>query len=433
MSKFQIIVLGFFVFAIIGGTAAFALYRGGDTSTLPEITIWGTFPQNDFNSYVGNLNRGSSNPLKIVYTQFEPNSFSNAFVRALANGEGPDAILISADMLLPQVNKLMPIPYTALSRRDYIQSYVQEGELYLSDDGMLAVPLAIDPLVMYWNRDIFNAAGLATHPSYWSDFVGTKTKPALVQRLTSKDANGNLRKSALALGEFSNITNAREILGSLFLQSGNRVSALGDNSQVVSTLVLDRSIVPAIEFFSQFVNPVIDNYAWNKAMPNDKVAFLSGNLATYFGFASELHELVSKNPNLNFDVAPLPQLRDGKKAVYAKMYGLSIVRTSANANAAYEVISRLTDPANVRNLSDAMYLPSVRREVIAQGSDDPYITVFDEQALIGQSWLDAGPVVSGKILANLVQSVTNGQSTVAEAIRLANDLYDYELRQAYRN
>lgn len=427
MSKFQIIVLAIFVLCIIAGVAGFALYRGGSSSTaLPAITVWGTFPANTFNTYVGTINNGLASRITINYVQENPAAFHADFINALANGSGPDAILIPADMILPEMTKLTPIPFSALPERTFLDSYVQEADIYLSQNGILAVPFTLDPLMMYWNRDTFNAAGLATYPKFWDEFT------ALNQQLTVKDSNGNVSKTAVAMGDVTNITNARELLGTLILQLGNPVTSVnGTLAQSTLKTAGTSSAVPAVQFFTQFADPSNQNYSWNRAMPKDKISFLSGKLATYFGFASELSDLRAKNPNLNFDVAPIPQVRSGGvKATYGRMYGFSIVRASPRQDAAYQIISTLAAPAYLPALSQTMYLPPVLTGALAAGSNDPYITLFDQSALVAKTWLDAGPTVSSQIFGLLVQSIESGQKQTSQAVQDAGDQYDAALKQA---
>jgi multiple sugar transport system substrate-binding protein len=427
MSKFQIITLAVFVICIIAGVAAFALYRGGKaTSSLPPITVWGTFPGSTFNQYVSDIDSTLSQGVSVTYVQKDPATFSADFVKALATGQGPDAILIPADMILPEENKLTLIPYSAFPQRNFMDTYIQEANIYLGTNGILGIPFTVDPLMMYWNRDTYNAAGIATYPKTWDEFTG------LNKKLTTTDQNGNVRKTAVALGDFTNITNAREVLGSLILQSGNPVTTITSNG-VVSTLKTSaaKSPIPALQFFTESVNPQDPNYSWNRGMPNDKSAFLSGLLATYFGFASELADIRAKNPNLNFDVAPLPQLASGGlKATYGRMYGFSLVRASPNANAALQIISTLISPQYLAKLSQTMYGPTVRTDLIAQGSSDPYISVFDQAALVSKTWLDADPAQSDKIFGDLVQAITSGQKTINDALQNAGDQYDVVLKQA---
>ncbi len=426
MSKFQIIVLGIFVACIVGGVIAFATFKGsGSASSLPAINVWGTFPAETLNNYVSEINNTAANPVTIKYTQIKPDVFSTTFIAALARGTGPDAVLLPVDMILPHLDKITPIPYTALPQRTFMDTYIQESNMYLTANGIIGIPFTVDPLVMYWDRDMFNSAGIAAYPKYWDEFNG------LIPKLTVKDANGNVRKSAIAMGDFTNTTNAREILGTLLMQLGNPVTAYDNNGLINTTISAAAGTVPSsvIRFYTQFVDPSSPNYSWNRGMPNDKTAFLSGITATYFGYASEIKDIRTKNPNLDFDVAAMPQVRTGGvKSAYGKMYGFSILRSSANINGAYQVISTLVQPANIVKLANTMYLPSVRRDVIAAGSSDPYITVFNSIALIANSWLDADPVKSRQLLANMIEAVTSGKSTISEAIQDLESQYDLLLR-----
>lgn len=427
MTKFQIITIAIFIVAIVAGVIAFATYKGGSSSqSLPTVTIWGTFPAEAFDQYVSKVNSNLAQGISVKYVQKNPENFSTDFVAALARNSGPDGILIPADMILPHEDKLALIPYSALPQRDFLDAYIQEAKIYLSSNGILAIPFTVDPLVMYWNRDMYNAAGLATYPKNWEDFT------LLNKQITQKDQNGNIRKSAIAMGTFSNITNAREVLGSLLLQSNNPITTITAEGLPASTLKAAYRVSPApsLQFFSQFADPANTNYSWNRAMPIDKSAFLSGMLATYFGMASELNDLRSKNPNLNFDVAPLPQVKSGGKVTaYARMYGFSITRASTNPNAVYQVIAILTTPANLANLSKTMYLPTVLNS-LDQSSDDPYITNFNRAVLTASNWLDVDPVKSRQILGAMVESFTSGQKTASQAIQDAGDQYDLLLRQA---
>ncbi|MBU6231065.1 MAG: extracellular solute-binding protein [Patescibacteria group bacterium] len=434
MTKFQIITLAIFVVCIIVGVAAFALYKGsGPSTSLPPITIWGTFPASTFDQYVSDINSASTNQLSISYVEKDPSSFANDFVNALATGQGPDAILIPADMILPEENKITPVPYSALPQRTFMDTYVQEAQTYLTADGILAVPFTLDPLVMYWNRDMFNAAGLATYPRYWDEFTGTDLNPGLVQKLTVKDQNANIRQSAIAMGSFSNMTNAREVLGSLLMQLGNPITAPGQGGAPVSALGSDPQhlSIPGLQYFAQFADPASTAYSWNASLPNDKSQFLAGALATYFGFASEIADLRAKNPNLNFDVAALPQLRSGgQKAAYGRMYGFSLVHTSAKQNEAFQIISILTSPQHIAQLSKTMYIPPVQTSLIAQGSSDPYMTIFDQEALISRTWLDAGPAASSQVFSSMIGSIVSGQKQPDQAVRDASDQYNVILQQA---
>lgn len=426
MSKFQFITIGIFVVCIIAGVAAFAMYKGSNSSTaLPAITIWGTFPKETFDQYVSKINNSSVQTVSIKYIEKSPTQFSGDFIAALARGSGPDAILIPAEMLLPHFDKLAVIPYSVLPQRTFMDTYIDESLVYLTSNGAAAIPFTVDPMVMYWNRDMFNTAGIAKTPKYWDEFV------SINQKLFAKDQNNNIRKTGLAMGEFVNIANARELLGTLIMQLGNPLTYTNTDGITASTLKTSANPNPskAVQFYTQFADASGPLYSWNRGMPNSKSYFLSGLLGTYFGFASEISDLRNKNPNLNFDVAMIPQVRTGgKKSTYGRMYGFSIVRSSQNTNAVYQIISILTSSAYMPEISKALYLPSVRRDVISSGSTDPYISIFNEEALVSHSWLDADPARSNEIFKDMVESITSGGKTLTEAVNDAGDQYDAVLK-----
>jgi len=280
---------------------------------------------------------------------------------------------------------------------------------------------------MYWNRDLFTNAGIALPPVYWDEFN------TIANKIDIKDVNSNIRRSAIAMGEFANISNAREILGALMLQNGNPITAYADGV-LISTLGEGQYsgtalTTGAVEFFTQFSDPKYPQYSWNRSLPNSKSWFLSGSLATYFGFASEVFDLKEKNPNIDFDIAPLPQIRNGRNLVtYGSMYGLSIVKSSKNQNAVYTIMRMLTDPASLSLLNEISYLPPVRRDMLASGTKDPYQSIFFESALISKSWLDMNPARTRDIFQKMIESITSGRSSMYSAIQIADDELDLLLQ-----
>ena len=416
MTKFQIILISIFVIFIAIGVTMFATYKTDDAETaLPAIEVWGTFPSSLFAQYLQSINLTRETALSINYVEIAKANFQKQFIDTLARGGGPDAILLSQEEIALFGDKLVPIPTTILPERNFKETYVPQAELYWTTNGSIALPFVIDPMMMYWNRDMFTNAGLATYPRYWDEFEG------IINRITIKDTNSNIRRSALAMGEFKNVSHARELLSALILQTGNPITALttdGLLSTLGDGLIAGTQLTaPALSFYTQFSNPRDPRYTWNRSLPASKSSFLSGNLATYFGFASELFDLRAKNPNIDFDVAPLPQARAGKNRVtYGSMYGFSIARSSANQSATYQILQILTSPQYLSGLEQLTYLPSVRRDVVAQGSTDPYMAIFLDSALISHGWLDVNASVSNTIFTDMIESITSGRKDTIQAI-----------------
>lgn len=432
MSKFQFVVIAFFSICIITGVILFATYKGKTpATTLKPVTIWGTMPSEVFVQFISDINLTLAQPLVVNYTEISQIDFDRTFIESLARGQGPDVVLLPQDLVYRHKDKIVPVPYTALTQRDFQNTFIAQGELYLDTNGTLAIPFALNPLVMYWNRDIFTNAGIATFPKYWDEII------AAGKKINQKDVNSNIRRSVVAFGEFNNINHAREILGALFMQAGNPVTnkifspELGSfylASALGRTSATSLQAQQAVTFFTKFSNPRDPDYSWNRSLPNSKSAFLSGTLATYIGYASEFSDLREKNPNIDFDIAPLPQARGGKnRASYGMMYGFSIVRSTTDANNAYSTISQLTSPAALSQFTKTSYLPPVRRDMIATGSTDPYLSIFYDSAVISKNWLDSSSVNTSEIFKNIIESVTSGKKSLVEALNEGSDEFDTSL------
>ncbi len=422
LTSFQIVVLCIFGFGVFAGLASLALFKNTSSSqTTPTITVWGVLPEVVMNDYVAQVNTANRTQYIVNYIQKEQPLIEQELVEELALGKGPDAILIPQEMLLTFENKLVTIPFTSISSRDYRNTFIEQAELYLRPEGAVGIPFAIDPMVMYWNRDIFTNAGIATYPKTWDDFI------PLIKKVNQKDTNLNIRRSAIALGEFSNVVNARDIFSLILLQAGNPIvsnkqSTLGGQNYEITG--------NALKFFTGFSNPSSPAYSWNRSMPVSKNFFIAGNLATYFGYASEVNDLRDKNPNLNFDIAPIPQPSNVKNRVdYGRMYGFSIVKSTKDPAGALNTILALTGANSLSRLVDITYLPPVRRDLIAQGNKDPYLSIFYDAALIAKGWLDPSPYETARIFQEFVESVTSGREIADSAINQVDNELNRLLRK----
>lgn len=402
---------------IIIGIIMFSLVRSGSRGSLEQITLWGTIPESVFVNYTQAVNLKKDNNIKINinYVAKDREDFDRDFIEALASGKGPDAILLPQDQILRHKDKIYPIPYDTVSERLFKDTFLEEGELYLSSDGITALPFAIDPIVMYWNRDIFTDVLLPQPPTYWDELF------SLVDKITEVDSHLDIQRSTVSFGEFRNVFNAKEILSLLILQAGNPIVKL-DKGRLVSVLKnnFGFSILPseaALRFYTEFSNPSKKAYSWNRSLPEAMSYFLSGDLALYFGFASEFNNIKIKNPNLNFDVAVVPQRREAKtKTTFGKMQGLALVKSSRKLSSAFSAISMLTSRDNVATWTKVSGLPPVRKDLLQLGSPDPEDSIFYNSAIISKAWLDPNREETQNIFQNMVESITSGRLMLSEAV-----------------
>lgn len=417
LSQFKLIFLGVFVFLAVTGVVLFATFSASNQKQpYANIVIWGTLDQSGMDSYIQKIKSAQKDsPYNITYYQIRPENFDSALTEALANGTNPDAIIVSNETLLRQLNKIVLIPFANISERDYKDAFIESSELFLFPNyGIAAVPFAIDPLVMYWNRDTFTNGGLTVVPQFWD---GIKS---LAKNLTVKGTDLNISKSGVSFGEYDNVTNAKEIISTLLLQSGVSITAKNEKGQIVGAL--DKTALPALNFYTSFSSPLSDYYSWNRSLPSSADDFVAGDAATYIGFASELNGVGLKNPNLNFDVAMMPQIKDSAlKTVYGDIYGFAILKKSAKQNDAYATILAMASPAYLPFWLQTTYMTPARRDLLAQAQTDPYKAVFYKSAIISKSWLEPSQKSADMIFGKLVGAITANSLSPQAAVDQANN------------
>ncbi|MEI7720020.1 MAG: extracellular solute-binding protein [bacterium] len=431
-SSFQIAVIGVFVALIFLGAGIFATKGGGSGGAgVGNVSIWGDIDPTVMETALATLRSGDKSFANVTYVYKKPALYENALVEAMASGKGPDLFFVSPEMVGSFANKITTIPYSAVSQQAFTSAYIDEGSLFLTAQGPSAIPILIDPLVMYWNRDTLAAASVAQAPKDWDTIL--TIAPSLTT--LSTDGNTAIQKSAVALGGWGNIAYAKEVLSTLIIQagdpivaedptSGKQVAFLGEVPEGAAT----SPAASALQFYTEFSNPVKTSYSWNRSLPEAADAFVSGKLAFYFGFASDYPTLLARNPNLHIAVAVIPQIKDGGvRLTYGRMTGVAIARTAANPSGALTVAELMGGVAGVSALASAAKLPPVRRDVTMDTSASAAASVFVQSALMARAWLDPNPTQTDDIFKTMIESVVTGASTpdraVAEAARALGLFY----------
>lgn len=440
MSLFQIILTVVFVIAIVFAILLIGGYIpgfGGSATVIRSvpITVWGTFPSSAIVSVLNEMNGLQNAPYNISYVQKPAETFNEDLLNALASGVGPDIWLISQETLFENKDRLAVAPFSVFSERAYLDSFADEAELFLKkepndnsskkDEGIYAFPVAIDPLVLYWNKDLLASSGISKPPATWNDFLLNS------EQLTIKDARGNVTLSGAALGEARNIGHAKEILSTLMFQAGSSIVNPADYSITLNDSSSDGGLSPAgkaVEFYTDFSNPSKMAYSWNRSLPDSASFFAQGSLAFYFGFASEYDAIKTRNPHLNFDIAPVPQTLGAEtKTVFGRLYGFGVSKLSKNQSPAVSAVGNLASAGNAKKLSDNLRLPPVRRDLLAEGNANPVLSAAYKSAIMARGWIEPPGNQAGVIFQNLVESVSTGRARFSEASQIARD----ELNKAF--
>lgn len=420
LRPFQIAMLA--LFGVLGVLAIMLLSGFSPSSTTEEkrfgdrVLVWGTLPAPAFTKVLSDLGKSDKAFDVISYRQVDPRTFNDTFVNAIAEGQTPDLVLLPNTELVRQRSKLLALSYETVSLRDYRDQFVDGAEIFALADGLYARPLGVDPLVMYWNRDLLSSNGLAQPPTTWEYLVST-----VVPSLVVRDNARNVSQAAVAMGEFRNVLNAKSVLVLLAIQSGSRLVyeekgqykiGLNESLNNVGTPPL----TAATQFYTTFNNSNNQVYTWNRAQPLDRNAFVAGDLALYFGFGSELDTIKAQNPNLNFDVTSVPQgAAASVKRSYGVFYGFAIPKASPNPQGAYAVSTILTSPSVSAVLNKELDLAPVDRSVLAAGTADVFRQTIYSDALIARGWLDPNQNATTEVFQSMIEDINAGRSSVGDA------------------
>ncbi|MDP3958286.1 MAG: extracellular solute-binding protein [bacterium] len=429
-STFQMTLLAVFGFFAVVAIFAFAglipIFQKGDEVT-GNVVMWGTMPAAALESVLDEIMREETG-LKLSYVEKSAATFDDEFIEALAARRGPDLFFLPQDYILKYEDKVFAIPYESFSEREFKDSYVEEGELYLTPSGALGLPVVVDPMVMYWNRDLFATEGIANPPALWEEFL------VLPSKLTKRDGAGNVRQSAVSLGEFANVHHAKDIIAMLMLQLGNPIVARDEAGRPASTLLDGAGAVQpgesSLRFFVGFSDPAKPTYSWNRSLAPSRQAFAAGKSAVYFGYASEFLDMRARNPHLNFDVARVPQVRGAKTRVnFGRVEALAITRASQNPRAAFYAAGLIASADRAAALAEKRHLSPARRGLLGATPKDPYLAIFYESALTARGWLDPSPAETDRIFEEMVGNITSGKYRVSEALTAARDELERLLEQ----
>ena len=421
MKNFQTILLIVFGVFIAAGMAIFSGFipvgkSANQVQALSgEVVIWGTFPSGFFKNYFDPLQQ-EYDELFLTYVAKNEATYYDELVQALAAGEGPDLFFLDHDRVVEHKDKILPIPYTSYPKENFVNQFVDEAGLYLTPEGILAMPFLGNPLVLYYNRDLLNSNFVLEPPKYWDELL------SLAPELTQKTETGQINRSAIALGTANNIEHAKDIVATLSMQGEVPLVVQNNEGEFIEAFVgnsSNGSVASALRFYTSFADPAQEHYSWNVGLRDSRDAFIAEDAVMYIGYAGELQSIRAQNPNLNFDVTLLPQTRDARlQLTTAHMTGLAISKQSQNVPSAYNLATLLTNPDYNAIFSETFLLPPVRREVLIGNTPaEPFMRVFYNSMIISRSWWDPKPDATDTLFNRMIVNTLSGLQRADEAVR----------------
>jgi len=409
-----------------------------------DLEVWGLFDDSDtFSTTIAEYKK--INPsITIKYKKLDPDTYKNELIESLAANRGPDIILIQNSWLRNFADKITPAPAEIITEQGFRKEFVDVvANDFIGQGKVYATPLSVDNLALFYNKDIFNQAGIVDPPKTWQEFVED------VKKTTKLDELGQIRQSGAAMGTAYNINRSTDILNLLFLQYK---TPMYDAQQGQAKF---QQGVGALDFYTSFakmkLSSSVENqyYSWNPKMHYSVDAFSEGNLAMMLNYSWQIETIKSKSPKLNFAIAPVPQLNIDDAVTYPNYWAFTVVANKANITSngkkvnvsnntriaeAWKFLKFLTmkpvaiagqpAPATLFDAA-AKYAqetgkPSGRRDLIEGQRNSVGVGVFAQQNLVAKNWQQSDPVAIETIFAEMIDKVNKGGATTNEAIQEAS-------------
>lgn len=295
------------------------------------LNIWGLWEEPGvFSEVIADYQRKNPN-VTVKYAKQSPLNYRDRLNAALAGNSGPDIFPLHNTWLPMFKNGLSPLPPEVYSPTAYKTTfYPVVSSDFISGGKAYAVPLEIDGLALYINQSVFNAGGV-TVPEIWEDFRAT------AEKLTVRDSTGRIKTAGAAMGTASNVDHWQDIVSLMMLQAGVDL-----NTDPGSGKAAD-----ALTFYTSFATT---EKIWDETLDNSTLAFASGKVGMYFGPSWRFFDFKAVNPNLNFEIVPVPQLTGGVTVNYASYWAQAVSKKSKNAKIAWDFLKFLSSKEELAKL-----------------------------------------------------------------------------------
>jgi multiple sugar transport system substrate-binding protein len=332
--------------------------------------------------------------IEIVHNSTIPyEQYQQKLAASAPTGQSPHVVNLFYGWLgkYAQSGFIQPLPESAFStatlEKDFfpvVQGAKLQGKYW-------GVPTAVRTLALFWNKDMYKAAGLDPErpPTTWDELVDHTVKT------TTRGSDGKLEQAGFAWGPGGQGHHWwRECL--------NRQNGLQPMSEDYKKL--NWTDPKGVEAFTWFTDLVTKHKVGEPGFyTDDSTAFKTGHAALHVDGSFRLSTLAKDSPNLNYGVAVLPQ--KVARASYASFWTNAITKQAQGEtlDASVKWLEYLTSPEVMRRWTDAIgelpAKPAVANE--EKFAKDPklgpfiqqlgysYATFFVDEAFDRQAVLDA--------------------------------------------
>ncbi len=399
---------------------------GDDTDASGKVTLdfWNGFTGPDgpaLEKVIDDFN-ASQDEVEVTANIMPWDTLYQKVLTSVAGSDGPDIIAMSASRM-PQFASQglfegLDDYYTddahdsAALAETAVEASVYDGVNY-------GVPVNFTPMMMYYNKDLFSAAGLDPEapPATWDELA------AMVPKLTvDENGDGKPEQYALAIADHETVP----VMASLLWGTGGGIT----NADGTESTLADPASIEALDFW---VSLIRDQKA-------TQIGMSGADADKLFQTQKAAIEIVGPWMTTGFDEAGLnyglakPPAGPSDEAVLADVVsmGLPAGTSDAKKKAAYEFFAYWNSAEGQTTWADGSGFPPNRADVADKVTASPYPAIFGAEDVTSVSkTLLPGIAAGGPIMETIfnpsVQKALNGEGSVQDIFTAASEQVQAEL------
>jgi len=386
------------------------------------LEMWGIYDSPAvINSLINSFSQQHKN-ISIHYTQKETASYYDDLIKSFASNKAPDIFILPGNWLpifQDKINALDLNKDKDFNLRLLNETYPQivQDDL-VSNNSLLGIPLSIDTLALYYNKDIFDYYKLPLPPQTWKEILD------LIPKLRKTNPQGQITRAAIALGTSDNINWSTDILSELMMKLG---SSLVDKENIQITfddsiIKGDTRLIPgaeALKEYTQFANPKSKYYTWGNNFPNAIYAFSQGKTAMIISYNLAQQVIKKESPDLRYGITPFPFFgfeNIGNQINYGRTMNVVVSNRSKSQQAAWQFLKYLSSQGVSQYYFAQTKNPPARLDLISAAMKDNQAGIFASQILTSRNWYQFDFQQINTLFSKMINDVILGNIPPDQAV-----------------
>jgi multiple sugar transport system substrate-binding protein len=304
----------------------------------------------------------ADNPgIKVKQTNFPYDQYNEKVAAQVPAGKGPDVINLFYGWVPKYVDSgyLQPLPQDAFPHEEIESEFFPLVEATKLDGEYWTIPTAVRTLALFYNKDLFEEAGLDPNapPKDWDELQ------EYAEKLTKADGSGRLEQSGMAWEPAQQ--GHQWLRDGLTRQAGGEVLSADKKSVVWGD---DSAGLEAFKYWLSF--PTNLSTSEVGFYTDDVTAFLTEKAAMNIDGSFRIGTIKSDAPDLNYAVAPLPGNKEQSTNASFWTNGITAKVEGERLEAATKFLKFLTSKETMEKWIDATGELPAKEEVAMQ---DKYV------------------------------------------------------------